>query len=194
MGYTICWKPTRKYSSIELHNMNVIWKRHYYLNISKIKSKGFVNTDHYEWAGDALITNKEFDFMKTARMPYDYAVKKAFMEVQKATNNLLNVYCDDGFKYTKAGLLFNDDGYTDEYKPKTPISTILQLSDLPIQYEIVKGEIYTNGEYNWNQGKKPKMIGKKSVEPDPELKLYRGSKGGVYYINPSGQKTYLKGN
>jgi len=182
MGYTIYWQPKRHFSQAELSRFNLIFKREYEKQIGFIKSKG-LSTEKYEWAENPM-TNNEFEFMKTARQPYDFAVKKALIEVQKASNNGYKITCDDGFSYTKDGLFFDGSGYVDEYKPKiSPLK--LQLEDLPIVYETVGGKKYTNGEYTWNENKKPKFIGK------PTKKLFKGVRGGIYHIS-KGKKVYHK--
>ena len=155
MGYTIYWKPTKKLSDSKLKQLNREWMLTYNLELSKLKALG-MDTQVYEWNGDEPLTNNEFNFMKTARTPYDYAVKKAFLKIQKLSNNVFEVTCDDGFKYTSEGLIFDGDGYMDEYKVVSPIK--LTMSDLPIIYMSKgKGEL-TNGEYSWNQNKKPKSF------------------------------------
>ena len=46
-----------------------------------------------------------FDFVKTGRRVYDFAVKKALIEFQKATGDALRVRCDDGCEYTSGTVL-----------------------------------------------------------------------------------------
>lgn len=168
MGYTIYWKPKRHFSEEELRNLNAVFMRTYKTELAKLKARG-LNTQTYEW-GETLITNEEFNFLKTARIPYDYAVKRALIDVQGASNNGYNITCDDGFSYDSDGVHVDGSAYSDNYKSRVPIHETLQLSDLPISFETVKAGLMVTGEYDWNKGKKPLRLDAKSSAPKKERK------------------------
>ena len=155
MGYSICWEFKRYHSLKDLKKYNKIWNDTYNKEILKIKAKG-LNINHYEWVGDKPMSNNDFEFMKTARIPYDYAVKKALIAVQIASKDGWNITCDDGFQYTSKGLIFDGKGYIDEYKPIKKYN--LTLFQLPIKYKSKGQGMLTNGEYDWNENKKPKIL------------------------------------
>jgi len=187
MGYAIYWKAKRKFTKEELDSFNKVWNDAYKSATDSIAKKG-LSTSHYEWSGPTPMSNKEFEFMKTARIPYDFAIKKALIAVQKISNNGYQITCDDGLQYFDYGLLFDGSGLIEEYKIIRPIR--LNLSDLPIIYQSKgKGKLKT-GEYAWNEGKKPKLVG---VKPAPvKRKLFRGRCGGVFYLDDKGRKVYQK--
>lgn len=184
MGYTIYWEAKRDFTKQQLNKMNMAFMLEYNKVISRLKAKG-MDTGKYEWVGNNPMSNKNFEFIKTNRIPYDYAVKKALIEVQKVSNNGYKITCDDGFKYIKSGLIFDGNGLIDKYKIVKPI--FLQLEDLPIKYKSKGKGILSTGEYSWNKGKKYKEFFIKKVN---SFKLQRGKRGGIFYMNSKGHKTY----
>lgn len=177
MGYTIYWNALRRHSSEDLKRYNKIWMSVYNREIQQIRNKG-LSTETVEWAGSEPMGNEDYEYMKTERNPYDYAVKKAMIEVQKASKNGWKITCDDGIEYVSSGLVFEGYRLIDSYKPIKRME--FQLSDLPTLYMSKgMGELKL-GEYEWNEGKNPKP-----------LKLYQGKRGGIFHIR-NGEKVYTR--
>lgn len=154
MGYTIYIERRYNIPKEVLKKANDVWESAYRRAIKEVKNKG-LSTEVYEWSGFRPLENKDFQFIKTARTPYDYAVKKAYLEMQSEMGNIYKVSCDDGFTYDSDGINLTGEGLMENYKPINPI-TGLKLSDLPIKYTTKDGRELELGEYSWNQGKKPK--------------------------------------
>ena len=67
---------------------------------ARLKDKCF-----HEGFSGSMLNKSEFEFCKTARKLYDWAVKKALVEAQRLSDNVWEITCDDGGHYTKDTVL-----------------------------------------------------------------------------------------
>ena len=159
MGYTVYWKNKSKLSQAELQKARKVVFSVYKKELAKDGILGQQNNDMYfhESFLPQMISNSDFEFTKTARKKYDRAVKVALLKLQEITINAYDISCDDGFKYTRRGLIFNAEAYSEDYRPIKKITKVFKLKDLPIAYETKSG-YDRSGEYDWNANKKPKVV------------------------------------
>ena len=115
MGYTVYWKNKKRLSSTKLIAVKKAVMKTFRLELKKddllkkwddwnkawTKGRCPYELDKYFHEGftASMIGNRDFEFCKTARKPYDGAIKKALIKLQKLTNNAYDISCDDGGKY-----------------------------------------------------------------------------------------------
>ena len=67
--------------------------------------------------------------VKTARKKYDKIVKEVLMKCQEITNDAFDIICDDGFKYTKNGIVVRQ-GAVDYIEKGRKIITYKTLDEI----------------------------------------------------------------
>ena len=122
MGYTVYWKwkGTRPIWPSRLHEIQLAVDVVFRKALANIKtdsgrtllqvSERCLETQRREPEYEACfhetffgsdLTMAKFGFCKTARKPYDKAVKLALIEAQRLSDNAWDITCDEGGAYTK---------------------------------------------------------------------------------------------